>query len=56
MSFSELSCLVEPTGLVFVESTLNGAECSRRVREARGDEKPAMIATDIQQLFKGVWL
>jgi hypothetical protein len=35
-----------------VESTLKGAECSRRVREARGDEKPAMIATDIGQLLK----
>jgi FkbM family methyltransferase len=42
----------KPTGLVFVESTLKGAECSRRVREARGDEKPAMIATDIEQLLK----
>jgi FkbM family methyltransferase len=42
----------KPTGLVFVDSTLKGAECSRRVREARGDEKPAMIATDIQQLLK----
>jgi FkbM family methyltransferase len=48
------------TGLVFVESTLKthshsnpieGA-CGRRVREARNDEKPAMIATDIGQLLK----
>lgn len=49
-----VNCAVwsKPTGLVFVESTLKGAACSRRVREARGDEKPAMIATDIEQLLK----
>jgi FkbM family methyltransferase len=42
----------KPAGLVIVESTLKGAECSRRVREARGDENAAMIATDIRQLLK----
>jgi FkbM family methyltransferase len=42
----------KPAGLVIVESTLKGDECSRRVREARGDEKPAMIATDIRQLLE----
>lgn len=40
-----------PVGLVIVESTLKGAECSRKVREVRDDEEPAMIATDIRQLL-----
>jgi FkbM family methyltransferase len=39
------------TGLMFVEATLRGPECSRRVRESSGDEKPSMIATDIRRLL-----
>ncbi|MBV9999244.1 MAG: FkbM family methyltransferase [Verrucomicrobia bacterium] len=42
----------KPAGLVFEESTLSESEQCRRVREARHDEKPAMIATDIGRLLK----
>jgi FkbM family methyltransferase len=42
----------KPVGLVLDEATLSGPECSRKVREARAEEKPLVIATDIRHLLK----